>query len=140
MSVRDGQARAAELTLAYPATSAILRGGEPPGPDSSGVIRHIGASDVDPTATDSETFAASANHMHQNCAFGSSYLAHVDPYGVVETAMRSPGRPKMLRISAGSSPVLPNQCGTVVSNAATSPGPSTLSWSPSTNRSRPDST
>ena len=31
----------------------------------------------------------------------------------------------MLRISTGSSPTLPNQCGTVVSNAATSPGPST---------------
>lgn len=36
MSVRDGQALAAELTLAYPATSAILRGGESPGPNSSG--------------------------------------------------------------------------------------------------------
>lgn len=46
---------------------------------------------------------------------------------VVLTVMRSPGRPKMLRISAGSSPVLPNQCGTLVSNAATSPGPSTRS-------------
>ena len=42
------------------------------------------------------------------------------PYGyggVVRTVIRSPGRPKMLRISAGSSPVLPNQCGTLVSNA-----------------------
>ena len=48
--------------------------------------------------------------------------------------IRSPGRPKMLRISAGSAPVLPNQCGTVVSNAATSPGPRTTSWSPRTNR------
>src|SRR6185503_8440996 len=60
--------------------------------------------------------------------------------GVVRTVIGSPGRPKMLRISAGSAPVLPNQCGTVVSNAATSPGPSTLSWCPRTNRMRPDST
>ena len=59
---------------------------------------------------------------------------------VVRIVMRSPGRPKMLRISAGASPVLPNQCGTVVSNEATSPGPSTQSSSPSTNRIRPDST
>ena len=54
--------------------------------------------------------------------------------------MRSPGRPKMLRISAGSSPVLPNQCGTWVSNSATSPGPSTQSSSPSTSRRWPDRT
>ena len=54
--------------------------------------------------------------------------------------IRSPGRPKMLRISAGSSPVLPNQCGTVVSNSATSPGPSTQSWSPRTRRMWPDRT
>ena len=44
----------------------------------------------------------------------------------VRMVIRSPGRPKMLRISAGSSPALPNQCGTVVSNEATSPGPSIL--------------
>src|SRR6478735_7031171 len=50
--------------------------------------------------------------------------------GLVRTVIRSPGRPKMLRISAGSSPVLPNQCGTVVSNVATSPGARTQSWSP----------
>src|SRR6476661_287380 len=59
------------------------------------------------------------SHLHQDCAFGSRWLAHVVPDGVVGTTMRSPGRPKMLRISAGSSPVLPNQCGTVVSKAAT---------------------
>jgi hypothetical protein len=74
MSVRDGQARAAELTLAYPATSAILRGGEPPGPDSSGVIRHRSVRRRPDGDRLSETFAALANHMHQNCAFGSSYL------------------------------------------------------------------
>src|SRR5664280_1382357 len=57
-----------------------------------------------------------------------------------EVLLRSPGRPRMLRISAGASPVLPNQCGTFVSNAATSPGPSTMSWSPRTKRMCPDST
>jgi hypothetical protein len=48
----------------------------------------------------------------------------------VRTVIRSPGRPKILRISAGSRPVLPNQCGTWVSNSATSPGPRTQSRSP----------
>lgn len=45
----------------------------------------------------------------------------------VRTFMRSPGRAKMLRISAGRSPMLPNQCGTEVSNSAISPGPRTQS-------------
>jgi hypothetical protein len=36
----------------------------------------------------------------------------------------------MLRISAGWSPVLPNQCGTRVSNSAASPSSRTRSWSP----------
>ncbi len=48
---------------------------------------------------------------------GAAQLGAV-PLGraVFADVMRSPGRPKRLRTSAGSSPVLPNQCGTVVSN------------------------
>ncbi len=58
----------------------------------------------------------------------------------VRSFMPSPGRPKMLRISAGSSPVLPNQCGTWVSNDGDLTGPSTESSSPRTNRMSPDRT
>ena len=36
--------------------------------------------------------------------------------------MRSPCRPRMLRISTGRPPALPNQCGSRVSNSAASPG------------------
>jgi integrase len=78
---------------------------------------------------------ASASGSTRTCV-GRSY----GRTNVVGTVMGSPGRPKMLRISAGSVPVLPNQCGTVVSNAATSPGPSTRSWSPSMKRMWPDKT
>ena len=62
------------------------------------------------------------------------------PVAHVRTVIRSPGRLKMLRISDGSSPVLPNQCGTWVLNSATSPGPSTQSWSPTTRCRWPDRT
>ena len=56
------------------------------------------------------------------------------------TSIGSPGRPKMLSTSDGSSPVLPNQCGTWVSNSAASPTLNTRSWRPRTSRIRPDST
>ena len=56
------------------------------------------------------------------------------------TCMRSPGLPKMLSTSAGPSPVLPNQCGSRVSNSTTSPSPRTKSWSARTRRMRPDRT
>jgi hypothetical protein len=60
--------------------------------------------------------------------------------GDVRTVIRSPGRLKMLRISAGCCPVLPNQCGTWVSNSAISPGPRTQSRSPRRSRRWPDRT
>ena len=42
--------------------------------------------------------------------------------GRARTCMRSPCGPKRTSSSAGSAPALPNQCGTRVSNSATSPG------------------
>lgn len=45
------------------------------------------------------------------------------PADFARTSIRSPCPPKTLSTSAGWSPVLPNQCGTWVSNSATSPGP-----------------
>ena len=42
---------------------------------------------------------------------------------MARACIRSPCGPNRLSTSAGSSPVLPNQCGTRVSNSATSPGP-----------------
>ncbi len=75
-----------------------------------------------------------------SCHHGGRWPLHYRGAGRVRTCIRSPGRPKMLRISAGPAPVLPNQCGTVVSNSAISPGPSTQSWSPRMRRIRPDRT
>lgn len=47
---------------------------------------------------------------------------------------RSPCGPNRLSTSAGWMPSLPNQCGTLVLNSATSPAVSTRSWSPRINR------
>lgn len=58
--------------------------------------------------------------------------------GAARWCIRSPCGPKTLKTSAGCTPVLPNQCGTRVSNSATSPMPSTTSWPPRMRRIRPD--
>ena len=62
------------------------------------------------------------------------------PWGFARTCIRSPCGPNRLMISTGASPVLPNQCGSRVSNSATSPAVSTVSCSASTSRSFPLST
>lgn len=74
-------------------------------------------------------------------------IANALPYGqcgvpspVTRVCISSPCRPNRLSTSAGSCPVLPNQCGTVVSNSTTSPGCRIRSRSPKTSRMRPDST
>jgi gamma-glutamylcyclotransferase (GGCT)/AIG2-like uncharacterized protein YtfP len=69
--------------------------------------------------------------------FGRRTRHYSPPVPVVRTCIRSPGRPKMLSTSAGPSPVLPNQCGTWVSNSAASPTPRTRSCSPRTSRILP---
>src|SRR3954467_9998632 len=46
--------------------------------------------------------------------------------GPARACMRSPGRPKTLSTSAGSSPVLPNQGSSDVLNSASSPTPRTV--------------
>ena len=78
----------------------------------------------------SQTSAASA----RDCRFDKGQSSSVRSF------IRSPGRPKMLSLSAGAWPVLPNQCGTWVSNSAISPGPRTQSLSPRTRRICPDNT
>lgn len=57
---------------------------------------------------------------------GDAALAkrHVLPFlrgGAARTWARSPCLPSRLKISTGRSPAAPNQCGTCVSNSATSP-------------------
>ena len=86
------------------------------------------------TADASRDGSPSADDDGPACLADGSAGAAYACAGVPRTVMRSPGRPKMLRISAGLVPVLPNQCGTVVSKVATSPGPRTTSWSPRTKR------
>ena len=55
-------------------------------------------------------------------------------------ACARPWLPCTLRISTGSSPVGPNQCGSRVSNSATSPGRIVMSCSPRISRISPEST
>ena len=67
-------------------------------------------------------------------------VRHAVPFDRARRWMRSPCLPNMLKISTGPAPDAPNQCGFFVSNSAASPAPITMSCSPSTSRSRPDST
>ena len=89
-----------------------------------------------------ETVMVNCNPETVSTDYDTSDRLYFEPLSAegVLNVMRSPGLPKMLRISAGLSPVLPNQCGILVSNAATSPGPSTKSWSPRMKRMCPDRT
>ena len=59
--------------------------------------------------TETRTFGAYARVALSEC--GSGCGADVLS-STARTSIRSPGRPKMLSTSDGSSPVLPNQCGT----------------------------
>jgi hypothetical protein len=67
--------------------------------------------------------------MARQCGYACPALAR--------TCIRSPCCPNRLRTSADSSPVLPNQCGTRVSNSAASPRARTRSCLPRRSRMRP---